>query len=70
MTTIRIDVVARDHELKPWAVFAWFDDGEISETGTETKEQAEKLASDLLRNFKMMARAQSSVGAHFEANDA
>ena len=70
MTNIRIDVVARDHELKPWAVVACFDDGEISEIGTDTKEHAEKLASDLLRNFKMMARSQSSVGAHFEANDA
>ena len=70
MTNISIEVVARDHDLKPWAVVASFDDGEISETGTDTKEQAEKLASDLFRNFKMLARSQSSIGAHFEANDA
>ena len=69
MTKICIEVVATAHGLKPWAVVACLNDAEISEIATETKEQAEKLASDLFRNFKILASSQSRVGAHFEAND-
>lgn len=70
MTKICIEVVATADGPKPWAAVVSCNDGEISKASTDTKEQAEQLVDALLRNFKIMARSQSRVGAQFEANDA